>query len=72
MCTETPGRIFKKDIRTRNIAQWYSACLACVRPWVSPLALKKKKDTDFWAPPSIVSDSVDLGRCLKTAFLISS
>jgi hypothetical protein len=30
--------------RADAVAQWWNACLACARPWVAFLALKKKKN----------------------------
>jgi hypothetical protein len=32
---KTTGKIFlRKDLRTRDVVQWYNACLACMRPRV--------------------------------------
>ena len=30
-------------MRARDVAQWYSACLACMRAWVQSLALQNEK-----------------------------
>jgi hypothetical protein len=38
-----PGLKIKKIKRSVNIAQRYNTCLACLRPWLNPQYLKKKR-----------------------------
>lgn len=33
----------KVKLKAEGVTQWYSNCIACVRHWVPPPALKKKR-----------------------------